>query len=192
MRNVPLTMESTRIERLPRKQHWLIIYLTQPSTALQIARQTNESVDQARKLIGRLKSRGIVYCLNPGSPSSRLFWLTAKGKKVQSELLPNPINHDCPNIDWTHYGAICFSHRSIVVKTLRSPMQPAAIKRVATRNDPSIRFSANNCRDAIRFLSRIHVVKPVLERKKKFPRYELTESGKHMQRLLWQAEVKRF
>jgi hypothetical protein len=99
--------------------------------------------------------------------------------------------HDYPNLDWQLYGEVCFSHRAAVLKTLTQPMQPAHIKRRARFQDPTIRMSANNVRDVIRFLRSKRIVQPVELRKKAHPRYQLTDTGRQIQRLLLQAEVRK-
>lgn len=168
--------------------------MSQPITATQLGVQTGLSSDQCSYLICKLTTQKMLVCLNLNSRRSRLYWLTKKGVSKQQELRSNAddVAHDFPDIDWDAYGHVCFSHRSIVVRTLHEPMQPAKIKRMAWRNDSKIRFSANNCRDAIKFLKAKNVVQPVVIHKKKYLRYELTDQGRHMQRLMWQAEVKRF
>ncbi len=49
--------------------------------------------------------------------------------------------------------------------------------------------TANNVRDVIRFLRSTEIVQPIKVIKKAHLHYELTEQGKHFQRLLRQAEL---
>jgi len=167
----------------------------QPMTATQVARQRRLSVDRCNYILTELAARGLMRCLNPSSRRSRLFWLTRLGKAWQRRLrqldgMP-PLRHDCPDLDWDVYGSLCYTHRSAVVKTLSQPMQPAQIKRRAVFRNPRLRMSANNVRDVMRDLRRAAVVHPVQRARRAHPLYELTEAGRHMQRLLVQAEVGR-
>ena len=103
----------------------------------------------------------------------------------------SPITHDYPDLDWTLYGDVCYSHRAAVIKCLNQPMQPAQIKRRALFQNPDIKMSAGNVRDVLRSLRTKGVVQPVKPEKKAHPRYQLTDVGTHMQRLLLQAEVRK-
>lgn len=175
-------------------QKKVFLRLRQPVTATQISRKTGISADTCSYVLGMLSTFGLTRCLNPYARRSRLYWLTRLGKAWQRRLreldcMP-PLAHDCPDLDWTLYGDVCFSHRASVVRTLTHPMQPAEIKRRAVFQNPKTRMSANNVRDVIRFLRSKGIVRPVKIRRRAYPRYELTDTGKHMQRLLLQAEVR--
>ncbi len=63
-------------------------------------------------------------------------------------------------------------------------MQAAAIKRKARLRDSNLRMSANNVRDVLKYLLGAQITRRVVVRKKKHPRYELTDLGKEFQRLL--------
>ena len=167
----------------------------QPMTATQIARQRGLSDERCSYILGELKARRLMWCLNPNARRSRLFWLTRLGRAWQRRLrrldgMP-PLAHDCPDIDWELYGDVCYSHRSAVIKALAQPMQPAQIKRRALARDPHIRISANNVRDVIRFLLARGVVRSLKLKRRAHPVYELTDTGTRLQRLLLQAGVRR-
>ncbi len=167
--------------------------MTQPMTATQVAGRRHRLAKHCTYLFCKLESRGLVRCLNPKANQSRLYWLTEAGKKQQRALrqkrgLP-PARHDFPVIDWEQYGSVCFSHRTTVVKTLSEPMQPSKIKRKAFFRDSTIRMSANNVRDVIRYFLKQGIVEPITLPKKAHPLYGLTEIGRHFRRLLVQAEV---
>lgn len=95
---------------------------------------------------------------------------------------------DYPTTNWDLYGWVCYRHRAAILKTLTEPMQPATIKRKARSRDPTLRMSANNTRDIIRLFRERGIVQPVYVRKKAHARYELTETGMVLQRLLAQAD----
>ena len=176
-------------------QKRIFLRLSQPTTAIQLSHQMGIPSDQCSYLLARMAALKLMRCLNPYSRRSRLYWFTRLGKAWQRRLrhldrLP-PIQHDFPDLDWSLYGDVCYSHRATVVKTLGDPMQPAQIKRRALQRDATIRMSANNARDVVRFLYSHGVIEPVMIRKKAFPRYRLTEIGKHFQRLLLQSEVRK-
>jgi hypothetical protein len=177
-------------------QQKILSHLRQPMTTAQIAHALRLPVDHCTYAVTRLASSGKLTCLNPDACRSRLYWLSSSGIAEQARLRLaaglGPIEHDLPKIDWKKYGSLCFTHRAIVVRTLRTgePLQPSQIKRQALRNDPSIRFSSNNCRDVMRILRRLQIVRPVTVKRVKHFRYELTDEGLHCQRLLKQAEVR--
>ncbi len=96
--------------------------------------------------------------------------------------------YSLPDMDWELYGWLCYSHRSIILKTLSEPLQPADIKRKARARHPSLAMSAGNVRDVIHLFQMRGLVRPARIRKRKHLRYELTELGLHCQQLLKQAE----
>ena len=176
-------------------QKRIFLRFSQPTTAIQLSHQMGIPPDQCSYLLAKMAELRLMRCLNPFSSRSHLYWFTRLGLAWQRRLrqldgLP-PIRHDYPDLDWSLYGDVCYSHRATVLKTLGDPMQPAQIKRRALLRDANIRMSANNARDVVRFLRSHGVVEPVMIRKKAFPRYRLTETGKHLQRLLLQSEVRK-
>lgn len=165
--------------------------LTQPVTATQLSRKLSLSLDRCSSALLSLQSKKLVKCLNPRATRSRLFWLTRAGKDYQRLLTEEVhISYDIPSIDWELYATICYSHRSEVIRSLTHAMQPATLRRRAAFRKPGLRMSANNVRDVIRYLNIHGIVRPVPLKKKAHPGYELTERGKHMQRLLLRAEVR--
>ena len=176
-------------------QRKLFQLLSQPSTATQLSRQTGIHFDECNYFLVKLTALKLARCINPAASRSRLYWLTRFGRAWQRRLREldglRPIGHDYPDLDWTLYGSVCYSHRAAVIRSLDQPMQPAQIKRRSRSQNPSIQMSANNARDVIRFLHTQGVVRPVSFRKKAHPCYELTEVGKQIQRLLMQAEVRK-
>lgn len=174
-----------------RKRKEVVLKLTQPMTASQLSHRLRLSLDRCSNVLIRLKSHGIVRCLNPDANRNRLFWLTVLGKRYQKQLAHSSrISHDVPNVDWQLYGSVCYSHRSEVIRSLAFPMQPATLRRRAAFRKPGLRMSANNVRDVMRYLKAHGIVLAVPLKKKAHPGYELTEVGLHMRRLLLQAEAR--
>ena len=169
--------------------------LGQPVTATQLSRLSGIPTDTCSYVLATLSQRKLVRCINPMARRSRLYWLTRLGRAWQRRLRAldgmSPINHDYPDLDWTLYGDVCYSHRAAVIKCLNQPMQPAHIKRRALFQNPDLKMSAGNVRDVLRSLHTKGVVQPVKLKKKAHPRYQLTDVGTHMQRLLLQAEVRK-
>ncbi|MCH8149671.1 MAG: hypothetical protein IH987_17070 [Planctomycetes bacterium] len=167
--------------------------MSQPLTAKQIARMTRIAFDACRDTVRDLAGRGCLVCLNPGARRSRLYWTTPLGDACRSRFCKaaagQPQGHPVPQVDWNLYGSVCFSHRSVVIMTLAEPMQSAAVKRKARARDPTLRMSANNVRGVMQFLAAHGVVRPVRLGKKAHVRYELTDTGREIQKLLWRAEV---
>ena len=169
----------------------VLVTVTQPMTVAQVARRTAMNLNGSCETIRELRDSGHVECLNPDATTGRVYWLTSRGTKIQRLLYKERDvrmpNRSFPEVDWRLYGRVCSTHRSIVVRTLNEPMQPARIKRRAYSRDPSIRMSANNTRDVIRFLLKYGVVKRVYRKKAAHPLYQLTTPGLQYQMLLRRA-----
>lgn len=166
---------------------------SQPLTARQISKKTGIPAYTCSYVIARFVDFGVLVCLNSGAQSSRLYGLTESGHRYlrklhsnQNRVYTKPI---LPDIDWSLYGFVCFGHRSAVLKALAHPMQPSEIKRLFRLQGSSIRISANNIRDIIRLFTAKEIVRPVKIRKKAHLRYELTDLGTKLRRLLMQAEA---
>lgn len=166
--------------------------LRMPLTAKQLARKISILTDTCSYILSKLFNQELLICLNPASQNSRLYWLSEEGKDCQRELYrdSNLPYEDCkiPDINWQEYGWLCFSHRSIVLKAMNSPMQPSEIKRYLRIHRPSAKISANNIRDVMRLLLKKGIVRPVKVKKKAHYRYELTEVGTVYRQLLIQAD----
>lgn len=177
----------------PRRQE-ILLCLHQPMTATHIAGKLRKKQEDCQDAFSELNAHGLVYCINPISRRSRLYWLTAKGEKLQTTLnraknLPQ-IERCFPPVDWELYGWLCYSHRAAIVRALDSTLQPSQIKRAARFQDSTLRMSANNVRDVIRHLQNNGIVTPVHIRGKAHPRYELTKEGKEFQSLLFRISKK--
>jgi hypothetical protein len=135
-----------------------------------------------------LATKKLVSCLNPESNRSRVYWLTAHGTACRRTLFGRE-ETPLPALDWRLYGWACFSHRSAIIKALDQPLQPAAIKRRARHQNPALRMSANNVRDVIRLFLQHGIVTKTEPPGAAHPRYELTATGKELQRLLFTAET---
>ncbi len=175
------------------KRKLVLLNLKQPMTALQLSKKTELSLDQCSLLLGQLTLCGLVKCLNPYAKRSRLYWLTPIGILCQKKLakdksLPN-LAKELPDIDWELYGWVCYNHRVAIIKALTEPMQPAKIKQKAKQQNSKIKMSANNVRDIMKLFLQKKIVKPVKVGKKAHMRYELTELGRKLQRLLSQVEL---
>lgn len=164
--------------------------MVQPATATQLSRWLRTSPDRCSCVLHKLRSKGLVTCLNPSANRNRLFWLTRSGVAQRRQLLGQRQELlDFPDIDWDLYASVCYSHRGEVIRSLTHAMQPATIKRRATFRNPNRRMSANNVRDVIRYLKENGIVRAVKLPKRRHPGYELTERGLHMRRLLLRAEA---
>ena len=166
--------------------------IKQPLPGKQIGIRTGIPLDTCSYVAAKLVTKGLLACLNPEARNSRLYWLTDLGllchKKLHQDLDLTHEEYDLPSIDWSLYGWICFNHRSIVIKTLASPMQPSEIKRMIRKKKADTKISANNIRDVVKLLLKKGIVQKVFIRKKAHPRYELTDSGNQFRELLMQSE----
>lgn len=171
----------------------VLINLGQPLTAKQLGRKSGVSQEMCSYLLSKFAAKELCVCLNANAGSSRLYRLTALGRQLQDSIrqeinLP-PIEDREVNIDWHLYGRVCYSQRALVLRSLTHPMQPAGIRRKIRHRLPRARISANNIRDIIKLFEKNGIVKKTYIKKKAHPRYELTETGQVMQRLLTGAET---
>lgn len=171
----------------------VLLSFTQPLTAKQLAHRTGIPFDACRDLVRKLHSAGFIVCLSPDARRSRVYWLTELGMDVlrclDAQVGRPPRAYDIPEIDWSLFGWVCYSHRAAVLKTLAMPLQPAAIKRRARSQIPGLRMSANNVRDVVRLFVRKGIVEAVHVRKRAFPAYQATATGQALRELLLGAEV---
>lgn len=170
----------------------LMLCLSQPMTARQMADQTHIADGDVSKVLAEMERGGLVRCMNPDSRRSRLYAPTLLGNWCRHRLCGErgiAPNRPCFSVepDWSLYGAVCFSHRSAVIRAMEGPMQSAQVKRRARYLFPGVRMSANNVRDVMGFLLKEGIVRQV-ESRRAHPLYELTETGRVFQELLLRAE----
>lgn len=162
--------------------------LNQPLTATHVARRSGVGRDSCLHHLWALTIRRILRCLNQDTRFNRLYGLTNLGKACQRRLRDlrsgEPNSYHEPDIPWDLYSSVCYRHRAAVIESLREPMQAATLKRKARLGDSALRMSANNVRDVMRYLLQKQIACTVTIRKKKHPRYELTELGRKFQWLL--------
>ena len=91
-------------------------------------------------------------------------------------------------VDWALYGWTCYTHRAAVIQALTAPLQPAAIRRRIIQENPHMKISANNVTDILRLFLRKRIIRPIQLRRKVHLRYELTELGNKLQKLLSQID----
>lgn len=165
--------------------------LKQPMTVTQIANCTGIETRTCAHALHDLCFAGLATCLNPEAKASRLYWFRNIGLLTLRHLREKedraPMEWEPPTVDWRVYGSVCFRHRQAVILALSEPLQPSAIRRRATAQNPGLRMSANNTRDIIRIFLAKGIVSPVVVRKKAHPRYELTPLGRQLQALLLHA-----
>lgn len=180
------------VSRSQRRQR-VLGQLARPLTATQLARRTGLRSDSCRHVLGELSRAGLTLCLNSQARRSRLYGLTDVGIRYRKRIRRDAGTADEPvefaGIDWGLYGWVCYRHRAAIMKTLSEPLQPSAIKRRARARDSTLRMSANNVRDVIRLFRQRGIVRQVLVRKKKHPRYELTDIGQKIRQVLLAAEA---
>jgi hypothetical protein len=171
----------------------ILLAINQPATAKQLSQRTGIPVDTSSYLLAKLKIKGLLICLNPDAIKSRVYWLTEFGircrKQLHQDLDLLYKEYDLPDINWLLYGWLNFNHRSAVIKTLITPMQPAEIKKVLRSRRPNIKISANNVRDIIKLFLARDIVSTVKIRKKAHLRYELTDSGTKLRQLLLRVDA---
>ena len=182
-----LTQTSYWIEQSDRRK-LILSGFNQPLTATHVARRSGIDRDSCLHHLWSLTLRGILRCLNQDTRFNRLYELTNLGKACQRRLRGlrsgEPNSYHAPDIPWDLYSSICYRHRAAVIESLREPMQSATLRRKARLQDPTLRMSANNVRDVMKYLLQKQIARRVTIRKKKHPRYELTDLGREFQWLL--------
>jgi len=173
------------------RQH-IILSLSQPLTALQIAFKCNSTQHRVSDEIRDLRVYELVECLNPDARRSRLYWTTTLGFRCRASVAEIKgialETISLPGTEWELYGELLFNHRATVLRVLDGPMQPSQIKRRARFLNPRVRMSANNARDVVKFFERMGVVRRLYLKGKRHARFELTEMGRKFQDLLRRAE----
>jgi len=165
--------------------------ITQPLTAKQISKRTKVREKYVCRALHELRVYELVQCLNPIAHKSRVYWLTSTGLQMRGELGYKPTQEEIqqlPEVDWSLYGTVCFTHRSAVLKAMDGMMQPSQIKRRARFQNPELKMSANNARDIVMEFEKAGIVNRVHVRGAAHARFELTRIGKMMQELLFKAE----
>ena len=179
--------------RLSEKRRLILANLSQPLTATQAARRTGIGRDSCLHHLWSLTLRGILRCLNRDTRYSRLYWLTGLGRicqrRIRKDAGQGPLVHQYPKIPWDLYSSVCYRHRSAVVEAMCGQTQAAVIKRKALSRDSTLRMSANNVRDVMKYLVETEVVQKIRVKKKRHPRFELTDLGLEFQRLLLGVRV---
>ncbi len=172
----------------------ILITLDQPLTAGQISKRVGIPLDSCSHILRKMKKRNLTSCMNPKSRNSRLYGLTRKGQVYRNQLnkkIGIPMKkYNSPDIDWQLYGWVCFDHRAAVIKALNEPMRASEIKKVLRLHKPNINISANNIRDIIRLFAAKNIVEPVKVKKMAYPRYQLTDIGIQLKKLLTNAQMK--
>ncbi len=175
-----------------RRRQRVLSTLKQPMTATQLSQQTGLNRDCCSYVLAELAGHDLVYCINYEARRSRLYWLTGLGKRCQDLLRAQQhvsnVRNELANVDYHLFGWVCFSHRAAVLKCLVEPMQPSRIKRVARRQNPHLKMSANNVRDVIRLFEDKGIVRSLPGKRRAHPRYELTTLGDALRTLLLRAE----
>ena len=173
---------------LSEKRKLILSNLHQPLTATQVASRTGIGRDSSLHHLWSLTLRKILRCLNRDTRYSRLYWLTGLGQACQRRMRKDAgqgsLVHQYPKIPWDLYSSVCYRHRSAVIEAMRGQMQAAAIKRKALSRDSTLRMSANNVRDVMKYLVETEVVEEIRVRKRRHPRFELTDLGLEFQKLL--------
>ena len=178
---------------LSEKRKIILASLNQPLTATQVARRTDIGRDSCLHHLWSLTLHKILRCLNKDTRYIRLYWLTGLGeacqRRMHKEAGRGSLVHRYPKIPWNLYSSVCYRHRSAVIEAMRGQMQAAVIKRRAFSRDSTLRMSANNVRDVMKWLVETEAVQKIRVRKKKHPRYELTDLGLEFQKLLLGVKV---
>lgn len=121
-----------------------------------------------------------------------MYALTRTGVRCQRRAreatsLPH-VRYEHPDIEWEHYGWVCFRHRAAVLRALSIPASASQIKRRARERLPSIRISVGNVREVLRrFVSR-EIAKIQLDLKGRRT-YALTPRGEAIRDLLVRLEA---
>ena len=171
----------------------ILAAIRQPSTASQLARVIDARQGQCSRALSQLEARSLAFCLTPSVQRSRIFWLTSLGlscqRTIRSRLFLPPLLHSFQELDWRLYSWVIYRHRSAILKAFQGPMTPSDIKRRAMSQSCELRISGNNVRDILKLFIERGIVTRIPRRRRHRAQFELTETGKQLQDLLWQAEI---
>ena len=171
----------------------VLLNLSQPLTATQLSRKTRIARDAISYVLWELSLYQLVECCNPSYARNRVYRPTKLGLEIQNWLLKqwglNKLSDHSFDVDCDLLGWVSFSHRSAIIKTLERPMQSATAKRAARARTPELRMSANNVRDALKLMEKKRVVRRKYISGKSHPHFELTDTGRELQQLLWKADT---
>ena len=170
------------------RRQGVVAVLDQPLTASQIATRVGLSLKHASFVLGEVLAGQVVQCLNSQASSSRVFWSTELGHRVQNEIrqgfdLP-AVSVQFPLVDWYLYGMVCFSHRAAVLRTMGRPMRATEIRRRGKLANPEQRMNSSNVRDVLGVFRRHQLVVPLQKRRRGHPSWVPSEVGKSIQKLL--------
>lgn len=174
------------------KRERVLRCVRQPMTAAQLSRVNGLERPSCESALAELRKQGFVRCVNGEASRCRLYWLTRRGRRAQDLLLADdgqrPPFCVLPEVDWELYGWVCHAHRSTVLKAVSGSVGPAEIRKRAVYLAPEARVSTNNTRDVIRLFRDRGIIRRVSDGP--WPKYELTELGRHLQELLFRAETR--
>lgn len=193
-------MRRSRIDRWVGQALWrrtVLASLSQPLTAMQLARRDGLTLDRAGYMLWEMSQAGVVTCLTPRSRHCRVYTLTDDGHRcrewVRKEMNLPVVPLDQPELNWCLYGWCCSRHRSAVIKALDRPMRAVHIRRRARQRDAGLRMSAGNARDVLKVLARRRVARKTVvatgrKGRIRFPLYQLTRQGTLIRDMLLRAE----
>ena len=171
----------------------VLLNLSQPLTATQIAKRTQMARDHVSDVLRELSIYKLCCCCNPESVRGRVFTLTKLGRKCRERLLKKYKLTELPchtgKVDCSLLGWAVFRHRASVIKILDRPMRAVTARKLAISRDSELRMSSNNARDILKLIVKNGIAKAVEERKQARPIYELTDAGRQLQMLLYQADT---
>jgi DNA-binding MarR family transcriptional regulator len=176
-----------------RRRFRALLQLQMPMTPKQLGIKLGMDGDTVGLILGQLAKAGLVRCLTPDVPSGRLYALTRPGMRMQRELarkLDLPLQApETPEMDWTLYAWVSFRHRSAILKAMREPMRTSMIKRRAKMMNPHLRMRTGNAREVLKLFLKKGIAEKVYERKKKLPRFALTDRGRALQGAMLRSEA---
>jgi len=172
----------------------ITLTMIMPLTAVQVARRTDLDRDSCSLALRQMARREVVQCLNTQARSSRVYFLRETGKRCQTRLraerrMEKIVPPSLPPLNWDLYGWVCFRHRSAVVKAMREPSIPPAIRRCAREHNPHLRISTNNVRDTLRLMIARGLVRRSEPQENGRTSFDLTDTGRQVQELLCRAEA---
>ena len=171
----------------------VLLALSQPMTADQLARRTEKSRSSVSEHLRQMRIYQVVTCLNPLAHQSRVYGLTEAGtahRDYLAQMLGGANSFQLPTVNWQTYGDSCFRHRRAVLLVLKDRMRPPQVKRRALSLDARLRMSVDNCREVLYWMLKRGLVRVVPVRSRRFVFYELTKEGKACQELLRRAETR--
>jgi DNA-binding PadR family transcriptional regulator len=106
-----LKKDDTKWLKRGRQRAAVVRVLRKPMTSSEICRAAHPinphlQLRDVWFLMGRLKERGLVVCLNPKHTTGKVYALTSKGRRLAEQAFGTPVARPGKGVDWRRYAKV--------------------------------------------------------------------------------------